>query len=143
MYATTVAKIESGDRAVRVNEAAVLADLFKLSVDALLGRLVPKNDARYAAHVLLDAVGQASWQVEAIETMVRDRLAELAAIPGPKGFTMGFPAACEEACDRLTDARNALRDVLNPPEGKPFKRALRKMQIAQLQDEDIADDTQS
>ena len=115
-----------------------------MSLDALLGRIShPRDDAQYAARALLDAVRQASWQVESIETTVRDRLAELAATPGPKGFALGFPAACEAACDRLTDAADALHDALNPPEGKPFKRALRKMLIAQLQEEDSADDTQS
>ena len=129
---------------VRINEAVGIAELFDVSLDALLGRSVaPKNDEWYAAHALLDAVRQASWQVESIEATVRERLDELAAFPGPKGFTMGFPAACEEACDRLTDAGNALHDALNPPEGKPFKRALRKMMIAQLQEEDSADDPQS
>ena len=60
-----------------------------------------------------------------------------------QGWELGFRSACEVACDRLTDAASALRDVMNPPEGKPFKRALRKMVIAQLQEEDSADDTQS
>lgn len=35
---STVAKIESGDRAVRIDEANALADLFGVSVDGLLGR---------------------------------------------------------------------------------------------------------
>ena len=142
VYASTVAKIESGDRAARINEATALADLFEVSVDALLGRMAQKNHARLAARVLLDAVGQASWQVDSIEATMRERLAELAVFE-EKGWELGFRSACEVACDRLTDAGNALRDVMNPPEGKPFKRALRKMMIAQLQEEDSADDTKS
>ena len=61
----------------------------------------------------------------------------------PQGWELGFRSACEVACDRLTDAGNALRDVMNPPEGKPFKRLARKMMIAQLAEGGGADDTQS
>ena len=43
IYSTTVAKIESGERAVRIDEAAALADLFDVSVDALLGRNVERT----------------------------------------------------------------------------------------------------
>ena len=142
VYPTTVAKIESGDRAVRISEATALADLFGTSVDMLLGRMAQKNDARLAARLLLDAVGQASWQVDSVEATVRERLAELAVFE-QQGWELGFRSACEVACDRLTDAGNALRDVLNPPEGKPFKRAIRKMMIAQLEEEGSADEPQS
>jgi transcriptional regulator with XRE-family HTH domain len=38
MHPTTVAKIEAGDRSVRINEAVGIADLFEVSVDSLLGR---------------------------------------------------------------------------------------------------------
>ncbi len=143
MYATTIAKIEAGDRRVTVNEAEVLADLFELTVDALLGRTAPEKNVRMVARALLEAVEQATWQVETIEASVRERLAELAAFPGPKGFAMGFPAACEVACDRLAAAGNALRDAMDPPKGEPFRRAVRTMLIDKLQEDERADDTQS
>jgi hypothetical protein len=38
MHPTTVAKIEAGDRSVRINEAMEIAELFGVSMDALLGR---------------------------------------------------------------------------------------------------------
>jgi transcriptional regulator with XRE-family HTH domain len=38
MYHTTVAKIEGGDREVKLDEAAAIADLYGLSLDAMLGR---------------------------------------------------------------------------------------------------------
>ena len=60
MHWTTIAKIEAGDRSVRIAEAVGIADLFEVSLDALLGRSVePKNDERYAARALHDAVVQA------------------------------------------------------------------------------------
>ena len=41
MHATTLAKIEAGTRSVRINEAVALAELFDVTVDALLGRTGP------------------------------------------------------------------------------------------------------
>ena len=38
MHWTTVAKIEKGDRSVRIDEAAGIADLFEVSLDVLLDR---------------------------------------------------------------------------------------------------------
>ncbi|MBN7412670.1 helix-turn-helix transcriptional regulator [Mycobacteroides abscessus] len=37
-YPTTIAKIEAGDRAVKIEEAIALADLFDITLDALTGR---------------------------------------------------------------------------------------------------------
>jgi transcriptional regulator with XRE-family HTH domain len=43
MHPTTIAKIEAGDRSVRINEAVGIADLFEVSLDALLGRQWPHD----------------------------------------------------------------------------------------------------
>jgi hypothetical protein len=43
MHPTTVAKIEAGDRSVRINEAVGIADLFEVSLDSLLGRKLGHN----------------------------------------------------------------------------------------------------
>ncbi len=40
MHWTTIAKIEKGDRSVRIDEAAGIAHLFDVSLDALMGRNV-------------------------------------------------------------------------------------------------------
>jgi transcriptional regulator with XRE-family HTH domain len=56
MISSMVAKIESGDRAVRIDEANALAELFETSVDVLLGRAAPDdadavaNEVRLARH---------------------------------------------------------------------------------------------
>jgi transcriptional regulator with XRE-family HTH domain len=44
MHGTTVAKIEAGDRSVRINEAMGFADLFEIPVESLVGR-VPHGSA--------------------------------------------------------------------------------------------------
>ena len=38
MHHTTVAKIESGDREIKLDEAAAMADLFGLPLDSMMGR---------------------------------------------------------------------------------------------------------
>ena len=56
MHATTIAKIEAGDRSVRINEAAGIADLFELPLDFLLGRKpgTRRNELSYSLRHLRD-----------------------------------------------------------------------------------------
>jgi transcriptional regulator with XRE-family HTH domain len=70
IYPTTVAKIESGERAVRIDEAAALADLFDMSLDVLMGRRGIDDDAAYALTVLADEAQQLTPAV----VQIRDRL---------------------------------------------------------------------
>ena len=43
MHATTIAKVEAGKRSVRVNEAVIIAELYEVTVDALVGRHGPDD----------------------------------------------------------------------------------------------------
>lgn len=52
MMGSTVAKMETGNRTVRVDEASVLADLFGLSVDIMLGRGRNDTDLAWAVSKL-------------------------------------------------------------------------------------------
>jgi len=75
---TTIAKIEKGDRSVRIDEAAAIADVFDLSVDALLGRKTARENAlAYTLRGALDASQQCSWQVSAMQTTLSERFSEL------------------------------------------------------------------
>lgn len=79
MGPTTVAKIEAGDRSVRINEAAGIADLFEVSLDSLLGR---SSAARHSAltdqlHVLLDTAEESHQQIRAMAESIREQLSEL------------------------------------------------------------------
>lgn len=58
MHSTTVAKIEAGERSVRINEAAGIADLFGVTVDSLLGRKLGKGTG------LPDALG---WVMDSVQ----------------------------------------------------------------------------
>jgi transcriptional regulator with XRE-family HTH domain len=83
IYPTTVAKIESGERAVRIDEATALADLFEVPLDALLGRKhhSQEDELAYLLRVLRDTARQSSQQVWAAMETIREQLEEL-----PKEF---------------------------------------------------------
>jgi transcriptional regulator with XRE-family HTH domain len=140
VYATTIAKIEAGDRAARIDEIAAVADVFEVSVDTLLGRSVnPKHDLMFALRALADAANQASWQVESIETTLRDRIVELAAFNSeaePDALAKSFQSGCERACDALAEANDALHDALNPPGSAQAQRSMRKLLLNWLSQEE-------
>jgi transcriptional regulator with XRE-family HTH domain len=79
MHPTTVAKIEAGDRSVRINEAVGIADLFEVSVDSLLGRKpgAQRNELTYSLRALGDTAGQSSQQVRATMETIHEQLEEL------------------------------------------------------------------
>ena len=59
MYKATIAKIEAGDRGVKLHEAAAIASLLGVSVDALLGRSSsPQNDVVFLVRSLRDTAGR-------------------------------------------------------------------------------------
>lgn len=105
MHTSTVQKIEAGDRSVSVGEAAGIADVFGLSLDALLGRNPPKNRSA------LDAIG---WVMDATYTMrasvdrdgkgLRSRLGELPRFDGRAALV----GAGREALECLDAGRAAL-----------------------------------
>lgn len=79
IYPTTIAKIESGERAVRIDEAAALADLFEVSLDALLGRRhnSREDELAYSLRLLRDTARDSSQQVGAAMDAIREQLEEL------------------------------------------------------------------
>ncbi len=103
---STVAKIENGDRAVRIDEANALADEFAVSLDELLGRNLPEPDLPSTLQAFLETVRSASVQLSAIEASLSDRSNELAAFEFEERDTM--VARSDRARDALTKARAAL-----------------------------------
>ena len=64
MHSTTLAKMELGDRSVRLNEAVTISDLFDVDLDHLLGRDKPDDSTVEYALVCLN--GYASDALEAV-----------------------------------------------------------------------------
>ncbi|MFL0274312.1 helix-turn-helix transcriptional regulator [Mycobacterium sp. SMC-19] len=79
MHPTTVAKIEAGQRSVRINEALGIAELFETSIDSMVGHEpgTRNSELQYALRILRDTARQSSHQVfTALETL-REQLEEL------------------------------------------------------------------
>ena len=116
MHPSTVAKIEAGDRSVRINEAVGIADLFEVSLDSLLGRKpgTQRNDLTY----LLRALRQSSQQVGASLETIRELLEELPekfeGAERPQTMTRDtwskYLAPASEALTRLVIASDFLLD---------------------------------
>ena len=63
MHPTTITKIEAGDRSVRINEAVGIADVFDMSMDALLGRGPDPTTLTFALVMLSGYAGDAKRKI--------------------------------------------------------------------------------
>ena len=118
IYPTTVAKIESGERAVRIDEATALADLFEVSLDALLGRKQhsQEDELAYLLRLLRDTARDSSQQVGATMETIREQLEEL-----PGGFDSAdmlqkvghdtWSTACTRRYDALMGLENLSQEL--------------------------------
>ena len=75
----TISKIENGERSVRIDEAAAIADLFdNMSIDALVGRTANREaDAVYTLRKAAQLVTQCQWQNEASAQQIRECIDDL------------------------------------------------------------------
>lgn len=112
IHASTIAKIELGSRPTRIDEAIGIADLFGVSLDAMLGRnLGSGRDLVYA----LEALGQTAQQaalVSSLEAALRDRVAELSAFDFDERDDI--TAACDRMAVALAQANAELATIWPP-----------------------------
>jgi len=117
MTAAQVARIEKGERSVRAVEAAVLADLYGLSVDALMGkRARPKADLTDALRTVLELKSQIRRHLLVEERKLHAAAEGLAHADGTGRYTE-VVAGCELACVALTAAADVVAvvgDTTNP-----------------------------
>ena len=111
MHPTTLAKIEAGSRSVRINEAVAIADLFDVSLDALLRREQgPRRDLHYALGALLDTVYMSQTQLHRTAKSLDERLEDI-----PSGFE-GYDTLARlerEVSGQLDTAQKALDRLKN------------------------------
>lgn len=108
VHPSVIGKIEAGERSVRVDEAAAIADLFNVSVDSLLGRRIDEDAERdYALRSITSSAQRAADQVrdilEATER-ARDGIAGLDDFPGRRVLQ----ADIKRALQKLEAAQGAL-----------------------------------
>ena len=107
MYASAVAKIESGQRAVRIEEAEAIAELFGVSVDSLLGRQVGvERDLAYSLRGVLASTRQCGRQMEAVRDTFTEALSELINLDFPQRELVEEDAV--RAVRAMDDAKQAL-----------------------------------
>jgi transcriptional regulator with XRE-family HTH domain len=109
-HMTTVAKIESGERMVPVEEASAIADVLGVPLDRLLGRnLGPVRDVAYVREALADAMRRTVDLLPDLAELLRDRLTDLRAcgFPGVDAIA----AEVEPAADKMAEAAEALLRV--------------------------------
>jgi transcriptional regulator with XRE-family HTH domain len=110
IYPTTVAKIESGERAVRLDEAAAIADLLGVSVDVLLGRNVERGaDLAYTLRSVLTTARQSAQQAASIADALDGSRTDLDALEFNGRDTLDKDLA--RALRGLRDAQAALSSV--------------------------------
>ncbi len=113
MHWTTVAKIEKGDRSVRIDEAAGIADLFDVSLDALMGRNVgSERDLLYTAQRALQTSHLTPGQISLLEGELRERVTEMDAFEFDERAAIA--ADYNRAAKSLARARDALLNTLSP-----------------------------
>ena len=77
-HASTIAKIEAGDRSVGIAEAVAVAELFEVPLDSLLGRKPrAERDLDYVLGALLDAVYTSRTELHRTARSLRDRLEDI------------------------------------------------------------------
>lgn len=121
-HATTIAKIEAGDRQVRIDEAAAIADLFDVSLDSLLGRKTAlENDLVHAVRSLQEVAHKALWDIGHTMDSVRERVADVA------DFDFEGRDALESELSRAFGATEEAQDALYAVAGfeLPPKAAVR------------------
>jgi transcriptional regulator with XRE-family HTH domain len=111
VYPTTIAKMESGERAARIDEVVAVADLFDVSVDTLLGRSSRRHrsgDKQLAFSALARLLQHVVGQTESMEATLRDRLADLDSLNLRKD-ELAARDECQRATSSVADTVTALR----------------------------------
>jgi transcriptional regulator with XRE-family HTH domain len=107
LHPTAIAKIEAGEREVKIDEAAAIAALFDVSIDALVGRRVGlQNDLAYMLHAALETAGNLALQTATMAGILHDRFRDLGALEFA-GYKAVY-AEAERAWKALNDANDAL-----------------------------------
>jgi transcriptional regulator with XRE-family HTH domain len=111
VYPTTIAKIETGQRAARIDEVVAVADIFDVAVDALVGRSSRRRsggDKTIRFSALGSLIRQMAGQAESLEAALRDRLGDIDGLDLRKDELAAF-TECQRAADAVADSITAIR----------------------------------
>ncbi|OBI52962.1 hypothetical protein A5706_22960 [Mycobacterium sp. E796] len=111
MLPSTVAKIENGDRAVRIDEANAVADIFGISVDELLGRSPAGGNLVWSASRLTGLARNSAGHMSDLIETVTDELQDVryyAAFDPPTDSVDDLIVSTEAVLSALEEARRTL-----------------------------------
>ena len=109
MHHTTVAKIEAGDREIKLDEAVAMADLYGMSLDAILGG---KRDLDYLVEALTETVSSARTELDRTAKSLRDRMED---IPSDYKRYDALAELAHEVVSHLDTAGKGLDGLHTPP----------------------------
>lgn len=110
VHHTTVAKIESGARGVRLDFVCAVADIFGVSVDALLGRSGRSGDLAWMASKLTSNAQKIATEIDTLRHRLYSEYDEIWAALGRDSDNPLLEVG-GTALSRLTEASNALNDL--------------------------------
>lgn len=114
MYPTTVAKIESGDREVKLDEATAIADLLEMSLDALVARHSRKrqeDETTYYLRELRDNARRYSGQVSQLSCSVDGDVSNVSIDGVPEDITEDWKEISDRADRAVYDLQTVAYDL--------------------------------
>jgi transcriptional regulator with XRE-family HTH domain len=139
LHWTSLAKIEKGERSVRIDEAKAIADVLELSIDSMLGRKAGlEDDLSHALRGVLDAAHQAQGQITLMMRPLNDRFKDVNMLEF-EGYE-ALQSDITAAWDALQAAADALEHLAEFQPPKEVRIATVIEQLLRRQDKD--DETQ-
>jgi transcriptional regulator with XRE-family HTH domain len=112
LHYSAIAKIERGDRSVRIDEASAIADVFGISVDTMLGRRArPQSDRVHLLIAVADTAIRSAGPIIDVAEAVRDRIADLSPPDDELAVRADLIARCERAHDLLAAVDDELTEI--------------------------------
>lgn len=142
VYATTVAKIEAGDRTVRIDEAAAFADIFGLPLDELIGRHLDEQ-TRSLAYVIQGMTQTMHQAAPAVSGLSRE-FAEISSAVSAFDFDGRAELAaaaqeCHEALDHASSVIAGMWPLLSQAQVAAVANEIVAQQLSELRTRDGAE----
>lgn len=109
-YGTTIAKLEAGDRAVQLDELVALANIFGVSLDALVGRGHNGSDLVWAVSKLTSVAQKSAAEIATLNQRVAGELQDVRHYSQYDRYASvdGMIATAIVACEAMTTAHDRL-----------------------------------
>lgn len=108
IYPSTIAKVEAGFRGVRTDELAALADIFGISVDALMGRASSGTDLVWAMSRLTSNAQKSAGEINTLVDRLNDGLEDVKEYATDSTSPDNLTHSAETALAELQSAHDAL-----------------------------------